>query len=112
MALKNTTILHTESGFEIPTENVIVCATHIKKAIPTHDEEGVFTGVIRVITYDLFFYKNTLELRAEIQGNPNNIQGGVKELESGWEKTMTEEEYASLLANGMIAEVCVVGATA
>lgn len=105
MAIKNSVVLNTESGFEVPIDNVIVCSTHVKKAIPLHDDKGKFIGVKRVITYDLFNYKNITELRSETENNPNNITGGIKELPSGWEKVMTDAEYIALLSDGSLAEV-------
>ena len=101
MALKLNKTLTSKAGLVIPTDNVIVTATHFPKTEVSLDEQGdnVYT---RIITYDVFNY---ISAAAVISEDDNFIQGGSKEIPSGYDKVMTPAEYAALLADGSLAEV-------
>lgn len=102
MAIKNTVAIPMIDGMEIPANNVIVTAVHFPKALPQYDENGVYTGVKRYITYDLFPYKTEADVTKE---GVSYILGEMVDVPSGWSKEMTPAEYAAILADGTLAEV-------
>jgi hypothetical protein len=102
MAIKNTVVIPMNNGMEIPANNVIVTSVHFPKAEPQYDESGVYTEVVRIITYDLFPYKTEADVTTE---GVSFIQGEMVGVPSGWSKTMSPSEYAAILADGTLAEV-------
>lgn len=102
MAIKNTVPIAMKDGMDIPANNVIVSAVHFPKAIPQYDDEGVYTGVVRLITYDLFLYKTEAGVTTQGVGH---ILGKMVDVPNGWSKEMSESEYAEILADGTKAEV-------
>lgn len=102
MAVKNTVAIAMKNGMDIPANNVIVSAVHFPKPEPQYDEEGVYTGVKRYITYDLFPYKTEADVTTE---GVDYIQGEMVNVPSGWSKEMDAAEYAAILADGTLAEV-------
>jgi len=103
MALKLNKTLTTQSGLNVPVNNVITSALHFPFVIVNIDEDGNPDGTYaRRITYDLRNYASEADVR---KAGDNFIQGGVIEFPAGYEKIMTEQEYADLLADGSLAEV-------
>jgi hypothetical protein len=102
MAIKNTVAIEFSAGFSIPANNVIVVATYFPKFVCQYDENGVYTGVVRVITYDLMPYWSEADITTE---GKDFVGGSMVLVPSGWDKIMTDQEYAALLANGALAEV-------
>ena len=102
MAVKNTVAITMIDGMEIPANNVIVTSIHFPKPIPQYNEGGEYTGVKRYINYDLFPYKTEADVTREAV---TFISGQMTDVPSGWQKEMSDEEYADILADGSLAEV-------
>jgi hypothetical protein len=100
MALKLNKTLSTNSGLTLPVNNVITSSLH-SPFVDVVDNEGV-TSYVRRLTYDLRNYISDAEV---ILVGANYVKGGVVEFEGGYEKTLTDQEYADLLADGSLAEV-------
>jgi len=101
MALKLNKGLTSKAGLPIPKDNIIVTATHFPKTEVYKDEQGA-NVYVRKITYDVFNYVSAATVIDEYD---NYIQGGSKEIPSGYIKIMTPTEYLALLSNGSLAEV-------
>jgi hypothetical protein len=103
MALKLNKTLSTQSGLTLPVNNVITSALHFPFVIVNVDEDGNPDGTYtRRITYDLRNYVADADV---IKAGDNYVKGGVTEFPTGYEKVMTDQEYADLLADGSLAEV-------
>jgi hypothetical protein len=103
MALKLNKTLKTVSGLTLPIDNVITSKLHFPFVIVDVDGEGNPDGTYtRMITYDLRNYVSDAEV---LLAGDNFVKGGVEEFPSGYEKIMTDQEYADLLADGSLAEV-------
>jgi len=103
MALKLNKTLTTQSGLLLPVNNVIISALHFPYAVVNTDVGGQPNGTYtRKITYDLRNYISSAEV---LLAGGNFVKGGVTQFPSGYEKIMTEKEYAELLADGSLAEV-------
>lgn len=102
MAVKNTVPIVMKSGMSIPANNVIVSAVHFPKPKPQYDEEGIYTGVKRIITYDLFPYMTEADVTTQ---GVEPILGEMNDVPNGWQKEMSDAEYAEILADGTKAEV-------
>jgi len=101
MGLKLNKELTTQSGLSIPVNNIVVSAIHFPTVKVGKDAEGNKTYT-RIITYDLFNYAT--EAMARDLGD-DYIKGGCIEFGGGYEKRMTDAEYAAILADGSISEV-------
>jgi hypothetical protein len=100
MALKLNKTLSTKSGLTLPINNVVTSALHFPFVNVV--DNGGSTSYIRKITYDLRNYISDAEV---ILVGDNFVKGGVIEFGGGYEKIMTDQEYADLLADGSLAEV-------
>ena len=102
MAIKNTVSIEMKSGMPIPANNVFVTAIHFPKPEPIYDSNGVYTGnVTRKIAYDFFPYMTEADVTTD---GKDYILGEMVDVPNGWVKEMTPAEYASLLADGTLAE--------
>ena len=100
MGLQINKELTTKGGLKLPIGNVVISSIHFPKPKVSLDEGGkVYT---RYITYDLFNYISVDEVQTVTD---NNVSGGVVEFNGGYEKIMTDAEYAAILADGTLAEV-------
>jgi len=95
MAIKINTNLTTRSGISISSGALLANGLNFPKA------ESKNGTPFRVINYTIFVYANSqVYLDSE-----SPIIEGVIEFVAEWNKIMTEAEYASVLANGALAEV-------
>lgn len=101
MALKINKTLSTESGLALPVDNVVTSQLHSPFVRVYKDGEGV-TKYERRVTYDL---RNYVSNDNVIKEGDNFIPGGVEEFPAGYEKILTDVEYADLLSDGALAEV-------
>lgn len=101
MGLQINKELTTKGGLKLPVNNVVISSIHFPKPTVSEEENGdkIYT---RRITYDLDNYINVAEVQKD---GDNYVSGGVIEFEGGYEKIMTDAEYAAILADGSLAEV-------
>ncbi len=101
MAIKNTVVVAMKNGLDIPTGNTFTTKIHTWSD-PQYDENRVYTGVKRYISYDLFPYKTEADI---VTDGVEFISGEMVDVPNGWTKEMSPAEYAALLADGTLAEV-------
>jgi len=101
MAIKNTVIVTMKSGIDIPANNCFTNKFH-SWSESQFDEEGVYTGVKRYVSYDLFPWKTQGDITTF---GKQPIEGEMVDVPNGWMKELTSQEYIDLLADGTLAEV-------
>lgn len=104
MSIKINKVLTTKSGLVIPSGAVISPKISFPRtvSIEVKDEEGNVTGLAPLRFADYRLKINTSN--QSYLDNESTITGGVKEFKEDWRKDVSEEEHASLLANGTLAQ--------